>query len=220
MSQSVLRGCAAGRRRSRKAAIVLLADDAAGVATVKYSIQRVAVQDNPAHEQPQVLWPAGVLIVAAGRISALLEMQDSSVENAVRRRRDPGLRPQHDHRPDHGPPAGQPAQRRHRAVDRLHVLRDWTRRPTSPAQLREARAGAGERRAHRAEHRPAAVFRQPAPWGSRTAPGSSNSWPTIRAVRRLRSTSSAATSPRPRRPASTPSTSRDGQRRMSWISAA
>ncbi len=62
----------------------MLVDDAAGVANVKYSIQRLASQDNPVHEQPQGLWPAGVFISAAGRVSALLEMQDSSVENAVR----------------------------------------------------------------------------------------------------------------------------------------
>ena len=55
MSQSVLRGCASGQTPVGKAAIVLLADDAAGVARVKYSIQRVAVQDNPAHEEPLIL---------------------------------------------------------------------------------------------------------------------------------------------------------------------
>lgn len=45
MSQSVLRGCNSGPTPIGKAAIVLLADDAAAVATVKYSILRVAIQD-------------------------------------------------------------------------------------------------------------------------------------------------------------------------------
>ena len=81
MSQSVLRGCAPGQAPTAKAAILLLADDAVGAAAVKYSIVRVAIQDN---EQPQFLWQAGVVLSAAGRISALLELQDSSVENAVR----------------------------------------------------------------------------------------------------------------------------------------
>ena len=85
MSQSVLRGCNTRQVGGGvKSAVVLLVDDAAGAANVKSSIQRVAVQDNPVHEQPQFLWPAGVFIAAAGRVSALLEMQDSSVENAVR----------------------------------------------------------------------------------------------------------------------------------------
>ena len=81
MGQSVLRGCAPGQAPTAKAAILLLADDAVGVAALKYSIVRVAIQDK---EQPQFLWQAGVLFSAAGRISALLELQDSSVENAVR----------------------------------------------------------------------------------------------------------------------------------------
>ena len=85
MSQSVLRGCTGGQVGGRfKSAIVLLVDDGAGVANVKYSIQRLAIQDNPAHEQPQFLWPTGVYLVAAGRVSALLEMQDSSVDDGVR----------------------------------------------------------------------------------------------------------------------------------------
>ena len=83
MSQSVLRGCNQGQGGGgSKAAVMMLVDDAAGVANVKYSIQRLTVQDNP--DRPQGLWPSGVFISAAGRVSALLEMQDSSVENAVR----------------------------------------------------------------------------------------------------------------------------------------
>lgn len=82
LTQSVLRGCGAGQTAGGKAGIVLLADDGAGAAAVKYSIQRVAIQDNP--DLAQFLWPTGVLISAAGRVSALLEMQESSVENAVR----------------------------------------------------------------------------------------------------------------------------------------
>jgi len=85
MSQSVLRGCTGRQVGGRiKSAIVLLVDDAAGVANVKYSIQRLAIQDNPVHEQPQFLWPVGVYLSAAGRVSALLDLQDSSVENVVR----------------------------------------------------------------------------------------------------------------------------------------
>ena len=47
------------------------------------SIQRVAVQDNPDHRQRQTLWRAGVWITAAGRVSAVLEVQELSVENAM-----------------------------------------------------------------------------------------------------------------------------------------
>ena len=85
MSQSVLRGCSPAQRGGGgKAAVAMLVDDSAGVATVKYSIQRLTVEDNPVRERGQGLWPAGVFISAAGRVSALLEVQDSSVENAVR----------------------------------------------------------------------------------------------------------------------------------------
>jgi hypothetical protein len=85
MSQSVLRGCNSRQVPiSVKSAVVLLVDDGVGVANVKYSIQRVAVEDNPVHEQPQFLWPAGVYISTTGRVSALLEMEDSSVVNSVR----------------------------------------------------------------------------------------------------------------------------------------
>ena len=82
MSQSVLRGCGVQQSAGGvKAAVMLLVDDGAGAGSVKYSIQRLVIQDNP---EPQFLWPAGVMISGAGRVSALLEMQDSSVENAVR----------------------------------------------------------------------------------------------------------------------------------------
>jgi hypothetical protein len=81
MTQSVLRGCGAVQTPVAKAAILLLADDAAGVAAVKYSILRVAIQDNPSREKGATLWPAGVRIVAAGRIAAQFELQDSSIEN-------------------------------------------------------------------------------------------------------------------------------------------
>ena len=60
---------------------MMLVDDGAGAATVTYSIQRVAIQDNPDHAQRQTLWLAGVSIAAAGRVSAILEVQESSVEN-------------------------------------------------------------------------------------------------------------------------------------------
>jgi hypothetical protein len=82
MSQSVLRGCSTGQgANARKAAIMMLVDDGAGVATVEYSIHRVAVQDNPDHAQRQTLWRAGVSIGAAGRVSVILEIQEFSVEN-------------------------------------------------------------------------------------------------------------------------------------------
>ena len=54
-----------------------------GVASVTYSIQRVAVRANPAREGLRFVWPTGVLISAAGRISATVEMQDSSVEHTT-----------------------------------------------------------------------------------------------------------------------------------------
>jgi hypothetical protein len=78
MSQSVLRGCGAP-----KSAVTLLVDDAVGTASVTYSIQRVAVRANPAREGLRFVWAAGVLIAAAGRISATVQMQDSSVENTT-----------------------------------------------------------------------------------------------------------------------------------------
>jgi hypothetical protein len=84
MSQSVLRGCNQQGGALLKSAVMLLVDDGVRVADVKYSLQRLVMQDNPIHERPQFLWRAGVQISAAGRISARLEIQESSVENALR----------------------------------------------------------------------------------------------------------------------------------------
>ena len=116
------------------------------------------------------------------------------MENTTRRRLHPGLRPQHDHRPDHGSSAGQPAQRRHRAVRPASRAPGGTRRTApldcaklAPAPVSDARIVLNVDRLRFTD--------TPAPWGSRTAPGSSSWWPTIRAARRSRSTSSAATSP-------------------------
>jgi hypothetical protein len=84
MSQSVLRGCNSQGTGLLKSAVMLLVDDGVNMANVKYSIQRVAIQDNPVHEQPQTLWRAGVQISAGGRVSALLEIHESAVENTLR----------------------------------------------------------------------------------------------------------------------------------------
>ena len=85
MSQSVLRGCNGSQGGGGlKGAVTLLVDDAVGAANVKYSIERLSVQDNPNHEPPTFLWPTGVQISASGHVSALLEIQASSVENTVR----------------------------------------------------------------------------------------------------------------------------------------
>ena len=85
MSQSVLRGCnGAQAGGGLKGAVTLLVDDAVGAASVKYTIERLSVQDNPNHEQPTFLWPTGVQVHAFGRVSALLEIQESSIENTVR----------------------------------------------------------------------------------------------------------------------------------------
>ena len=163
MSQSVLRGCSGAQEPIAKAAILLLADDAGGVAAVKYSILRVAIQDNPAHEQPQFLWRFGVMLAATGRISALVELQDSSVENVFR-----GVAI--------GPPtaATSPASITDLRLDSLGndgiglttgfqcSGRDKTHN-TNCAKLVPAPR---ERRAHRPEHRSAAVSRQPAAWRS------------------------------------------------------
>ena len=99
MSQSVLRGCSTRRQEAAaRPRSMLLVDDAAGVATVKYSIQRLTVQDNPDHEQPQGLWPAGVLHLC-GR-PCLGTARDAGFFGGERASwpRDPGLRPQHHHR--------------------------------------------------------------------------------------------------------------------------
>ena len=165
---------------------------------VKYSIQRLAVQDNPVPRtaarpvaggsvhlcgRPCLGTARGAGFFGGERAFGGLAIQAydrSTITGEITdlRRR-------------------QPAQRWHlcRATGFLCSGLDQTFK-SSPA-LREARASAGERRAHRAQHRPAAVCRHACAMGRRTAPGSSSRRPTIRAVRRSRSTSSAATSPRP-----------------------
>ena len=173
---------------------MMLVDDGAGAASVKYSIQRLTVQDNPDHEQRQGLWPAGVSY--HGGRPCLGTARDAGFFGGKRAFA--------------ASPSGPTTAARSPVRSRTSA---WTACATMAScattgfrcsgldktskipGLREARASAGERRAHRAQHRPAAVYRQPAPWGSRTAPGSSSRRPTIRAVRRSRSTSSAATSP-------------------------
>ena len=81
---STLRGCT-GRQVSipAKHAIMFLADDGAGPAP-KYRVQRVTIRDNPSHDQPRVLWPLGISVVAAGRVAATLDVDDSSIEYTVR----------------------------------------------------------------------------------------------------------------------------------------
>ena len=79
-AQSVLRGCTARQVASVKHGIMLLADDRAGAASIKYSLQRVVIRDNPSHERPEVLWPVGVSVNAAGHVAVMFEMLDSSIE--------------------------------------------------------------------------------------------------------------------------------------------
>ena len=42
------------------------------------------IQDSPSHENPQVLWPLGVSVSAAGRVAVTLDLLDSSIEFTVR----------------------------------------------------------------------------------------------------------------------------------------
>jgi hypothetical protein len=83
-AQSVLRGCTARQATGVKHAVMLLADDRAGATSIRYTIQRVVIQDNPSHENPQVLWPVGVSVSAAGRVAVTLDLLDSSIEFTVR----------------------------------------------------------------------------------------------------------------------------------------
>ena len=81
---SVLRGCTGNQVTGMKGAIVLLADDRAGAAALTYTLQRVMIQDSPSHETPEFLWPAGVQVLAAGRVTVTLDLIDSSIEFTVR----------------------------------------------------------------------------------------------------------------------------------------
>ena len=83
-AQSVLRGCNGRQATGVKPAVMLLADDRAGAPSIHYTIQRVVIQDNPSHENPQGLWPAGVSVSAAGRVAVTLDLSDSSIEFTVR----------------------------------------------------------------------------------------------------------------------------------------
>ena len=83
-AQSVLRGCNGRQAPGVKHAVMLLADDRAGAASVKYTVQRVVLQDNPSAEKPDVLWPVGVSVIAAGHVEVTLEMLDSSIEFTLR----------------------------------------------------------------------------------------------------------------------------------------
>ena len=42
------------------------------------------IQDSPSHETPEFLWPAGVQVLAAGRVTVTLDLIDSSIEFTVR----------------------------------------------------------------------------------------------------------------------------------------
>jgi hypothetical protein len=83
-AQSVLRGCTGRQATGVKHAVMFLADDRAGTTAIKYSIQRVVIQDNPSPENPQVLWPAGVSVGAAGHVAVTLDLLDSSIEFTAR----------------------------------------------------------------------------------------------------------------------------------------
>ena len=83
-AQSVLRGCTGNQVTAVKGAIVLLADDRGGARSLTYMLQRVMIQDSPSHETPELLWPAGVQVLAAGRVTVTLDLIDSSIEFTVR----------------------------------------------------------------------------------------------------------------------------------------
>lgn len=83
-ARSILRGCTARQATGVKHAVMFLADDRAGTTSIKYSIQRVMIQDNPSHENPQGLWPAGVSVSAAGHVAVTLDLLDSSIEFTAR----------------------------------------------------------------------------------------------------------------------------------------
>jgi hypothetical protein len=83
-AQSVLRGCTGRQAAGVKHAVMFLADDRAGTTPIKYSIQRVVIQDNPSPGSPQALWPAGVSVGAAGHVEVTLDLLDSSIEFTAR----------------------------------------------------------------------------------------------------------------------------------------
>jgi hypothetical protein len=84
-ARSTLRGCTSRQTPgSIKHGVMFLADDGIGGGRAKYTVQRVSVRDNPSHEKPEVLWPGGISITAAGRVAVTLDVQDTSIEYAAR----------------------------------------------------------------------------------------------------------------------------------------
>ena len=83
-AQSVLRGCTANQTPAPKGAFMLLADDRSGVSSLRYTLQRVTIQDDPSQKDSQLLWPTGVQVLAAGRVAVTLDLVDSSIEFTLR----------------------------------------------------------------------------------------------------------------------------------------
>jgi len=79
-ARSTLRGCTSRQVAGVKHAVMLLVDDGAGASAIRYTIQRVVIEDNPSHDKPEVLWPVAVSVTAAGRVAVTLDVLDSSIK--------------------------------------------------------------------------------------------------------------------------------------------
>lgn len=83
-ARSTLRGCNMRQVTPIKSAVMLLVDDGAKPARMRYVLQRITIQNTAAHEKPEVLWPAGISVNAAGHADVTLDVQDTSIELAAR----------------------------------------------------------------------------------------------------------------------------------------